>query len=249
MDTVKRILIMGATSGIGLELAKLCIAKGWRVGIAGRRAEPLEKLRMTAPSQVVAGCIDVTRESSATEMLRLVENLGGMDIYCHVSGVGAQNPTLDPAVELRTMETNVMGFTRMVTAAYNYFAQHGGGQIAVVSSIAGTRGLGSATAYSASKRLQNTYLDALAQLTRMRKLKIKFTDIRPGFVATDLLNKDHHYPMLMSLPPVARKVFRAIERRRRRVVIDWRFAILVFFWRLIPAGLWERMPVKVIKNE
>ncbi len=54
--------------------------------------------------------------------------------------------------------------------------------------------------------------------------------------------------MLMPLQPVARKVFRAIERRRRRVVIDWRFAVLVFFWRLIPAGLWERMPVRVIKN-
>lgn len=249
METTKRVFIMGATSGIGLELARLCIAKGWRVAIAGRRAEPLETLRMSAPSQVVAACIDITRESSAAEMLRLVDKLGGMDIYCHVSGIGAQNPTLDPAVELRTMETNVMGFTRMVTAAYNYFARQGGGQIAVVTSVAGTRGLGSATAYSASKRLQNTYLDALSQLSRMRKLRITFTDIRPGFVATDLLNKAHHYPMLMPLQPVARKVFRAIERRRRRVVIDWRFAVLVFFWRLIPAGLWERMPVRVIKNE
>lgn len=112
----------------------------------------------------------------------------------------------------------------------------------MVTSVAGTRGLGSATAYSASKRLQNTYLDALSQLSRMRKLRITFTDIRPGFVATDLLNKAHHYPMLMPLQPVARKVFRAIERRRRRVVIDWRFAVLVFFWRLIPAGLWRGCP-------
>ena len=240
---------MGATSGIGMEIAKLCIAAGWRVGIAGRQAEPLEKLRMSAPSQVVAGCIDITRESSATELIRLVEKLGGMDIYCHVSGIGAQNPTLDPAVELRTMETNVMGFTRMITAAYNYFARQGSGHIAVITSIAGTKGLGTATAYSASKRMQNTYLDALSQLSHMRKLKIAFTDIRPGFVATDLLNKEHRYPMLMPLWPVARKAFRAIVRRRRRVIIDWKFSVLVFFWRLIPAGLWERMPVSVIKNE
>lgn len=186
---------MGATSGIGMEIAKLCIAAGWRVGIAGRRAEPLEKLRMSAPSQVVAGCIDITRESSATELIRLVEKLGGMDIYCHVSGIGAQNPTLDPAVELRTMETNVMGFTRMITAAYNYFARQGSGHIAVITSIAGTKGLGTATAYSASKRMQNTYLDALSQLSHMRKLKIAFTDIRPGFVATDLLNKGDFYKL------------------------------------------------------
>lgn len=53
----------------------------------------------------------------------------------------------------------------------------------------------------------------------------------------------------MPLQPVARKVFRALSAAVCRVVIDWRFAVLVFFWRLIPAGLWERMPVRVIKNE
>ena len=53
----------------------------------------------------------------------------------------------------------------------------------------------------------------------------------------------------MPLRPVARKAFRTIVRRRRRVIIDWKFSVLVFFWRLIPARLWERMPVSVIKNE
>ena len=89
------------------------------------------------------------------------ERLGGMDVYFHVAGVGSQNPQLDPTVELHTVRTNVEGFTRMTTAAYGYFAAHGGGRIAVVSSIAGTRGLGVAAAYSASKRFQNTYRDQM----------------------------------------------------------------------------------------
>ena len=67
--------------------------------------------------------------------------------------------------------------TRMTTAAYGYFAAHGGGRIAVVSSIAGTRGLGVAAADSASKRFQNPYIDSLAQLARMQGSKIRFTDI------------------------------------------------------------------------
>ncbi len=164
---MKRIVIMGATSGIGLETAKRCIAAGWRVGAAGRRAEELERLRELAPQQVVTEPIDITGEAAPAALERLIERLGGMEIYLHVSGVGSQNPQLDPQIELHTVRTNVEGFTRMTTAAYRYFAAHGGGRLAVVSSIAGTRGLGTAAAYSASKRFQNTYIDSLAQLARM----------------------------------------------------------------------------------
>jgi len=178
---MKRIVIMGATSGIGLETAKRCIAAGWRVGAAGRRSEELERLRGLAPQQVETEAIDVTDDAAPAALERLIERLGGMDVYLHVAGVGSQNPQLDPTVELHTVRTNVEGFTRMTTAAYGYFAAHGGGRIAVVSSIAGTRGLGVAAAYSASKRFQNTYIDSLAQLARMQGSKIRFTDIRPGF--------------------------------------------------------------------
>jgi len=155
---MKRIVIMGATSGIGLETAKRCIAAGWRVGAAGRRSEELERLRGLAPQQVETEAIDVTDDAAPAALERLIERLGGMDVYLHVAGVGSQNPQLDPTVELHTVRTNVEGFTRMTTAAYGYFAAHGGGRIAVVSSIAGTRGLGVAAAYSASKRLEY-YID------------------------------------------------------------------------------------------
>ncbi len=241
---MKRIVIMGATSGIGLETAKRCIAAGWRVGAAGRRAEELERLRELAPQQVETEPIDITGEAAPAALERLIERLGGMEIYLHVSGVGSQNPQLDPQIELHTVRTNVEGFTRMTTAAYRYFAAHGGGHLAVVSSIAGTRGLGAAAAYSASKRFQNTYIDSLAQLARMEGLKIRFTDIRPGFVATALLKDGRHYPMLMRSEKVAAGIFRALEHRKRRVVIDCRYALLVFFWRLIPQGLWERLPIR-----
>lgn len=241
---MKRIVIMGATSGIGLETAKRCIAAGWRVGAAGRRTGELERLRELAPRQVETEAIDVTDEAAPAALSRLIERLGGMDIYLHVSGVGSQNPQLDPAVELRTVGTNVEGFTRMTTAAYAYFAAHGGGRLAVVSSIAGTRGLGAAAAYSASKRFQNTYIDSLAQLSRMEGTNVRFTDIRPGFVATALLKDGRRYPMLMRPERVADALFRALERGKRRTVIDRRYALLVWLWRLIPQGVWERLPIR-----
>lgn len=240
---MKRIIIVGATSGIGHEVALSYIAAGYKVGIAGRRIETLKQMQSEAPHAVEIEQIDVTSIDAGKALLRLIEKIGGMDIFLLSSGVGSQNLQLDPDIELQTANTNVVGFIRMVDTAFNYFKQYKTGHIAVISSIAGTKGLGSAPAYSATKRFQNTYIDALAQLSHMEKLGIRFTDVRPGFVATALL-KDQSYPMLMRTGYVASHIIRALENRKRVVVIDWKYAILVFFWRLIPRFLWERLPIR-----
>lgn len=242
MTATKRIIIIGATSGIGYEIAQIYLRLGWRIGIAGRRAERLDQLRSVSPAQIETEQLDVTAPDAPQKLAELIRKVGGMDIFLLSSGVGNQNRMLDPEIELATVQTNAMGFTRMVTAAYNYFKENGGGQIAVISSIAGTKGLGAAPAYSATKRFQNTYIDALDQLAHMEKLPIVFTDIRPGFVKTDLLKSDS-YPMLMSPEYVARKIVKAIGRKKRRAVIDWKYAILVFFWKLIPDFIWKRLPI------
>ena len=196
---MKRIVIVGATSGIGLEVAKLCIQAGWQIGAAGRREEALEKLRTQAPDLIVTESLDITRDDAPEHLSRLIDKLGGMDIYLHCSGIGKR------------------------------------------------KGLGSAPAYSATKRMQNTYIDALAQLAHMEKLNIRFTDIRPGFVATPLLAGDGHYPMLMQVGKVAARIMKVLKRQRRRVVIDRRYAVMVFFWKMIPEWLWERLNIR--KND
>ena len=240
---MKKAIIIGATSGIGQEVARLLVRQGWRIGIAGRRKEALRSMQQTNPEQIEIQCLDVTEDNAILHLNRLVDRLGGMDLFFLSSGVGYQNRDLEPEIELNTARTNVEGFTRMVTAAFDYFKKTGGGHIAVISSIAGTKGLGSAPAYSATKRFQNTYLDALDQLAHMNKLHISFTDIRPGFVATPLL-KDDKYPLLMYAPYVASQIVRAISRRKRVAVIDRRYQMLVFFWKLIPGWLWVRLPVR-----
>ena len=119
----KKAIVMGATSGIGMEVAKLLAAKGWQVGIAGRRIERLQALI----SQGGITCyqqIDVTSPDAPAQLLELIEKLGGMDLYFHSSGIGWQNNTLDIEKELKTVETNGLGFTRMVDTAFNWFATH-----------------------------------------------------------------------------------------------------------------------------
>lgn len=241
---MKKIIIMGATSGIGHELAKIYIQKGWRVGIAGRRHDLLSSFKDEHPEQVEFEVIDVQKEDAPDKLNTLIQKLGGLDLYLHSSGIGFQNTALDIDIEVNTAKTNVVGFTQLIDTIFHYFSAQGSGHIAIISSIAGTKGLGVAPAYSATKRFQNTYIDALEQLSRLNKTKIDFTDIKPGFVGTDLLKGGGDYPLLMQPRKVALIIDKALERKKRRVIIDWRYKIIVFFWKLIPASLWKHLPIK-----
>ena len=234
-------IIIGASSGIGNEVARLLLQRGWHCGIAARRTEPLEQLRSEYPQLTETETIDITSEEAPERLLQLIERLGGMDLYFHASGIGKQNRDLQTDIEMRTVDTNAMGFTRMVDTAFNYLASHDGGHIAAISSIAGTKGLGPAPSYSATKAFQNTYLQALEQLANARRLNIRITDLRPGFVDTPLLDGDNHFPMMLRPQQVAKEMVESIERRRHVRVIDWRWRIITALWRLIPRSIWRKL--------
>ena len=237
-------IVIGATSGLGREIALNLLREGWMVGVAGRREELLKEIANSAEfgTRVVYDRIDVTNDDAIESVERLQSKLGDIDLFVNVSGVGFQNPTLDPNIEQKIFDVNGYGFMRMVDWAYNYFKRtNRRGHIAVISSIAGTKPLGTAAAYSATKRMQSHYITALAQLARMEHLNIRFTDIRPGFAATDILNPNKHYPMMMTKEYAGRLATRAILRKKRVAIIDWKFAILTLFWSLIPRCIWERL--------
>ena len=119
---MKKAIIMGASSGIGHEVARLLINEGWTVGVAARRIEKLTDLQNSAPERVFTAQIDVTEEHADASLSALITRMDGIDIYLHVAGIGWQNPSLEPEKEIKTMETNATGFTRMVGEAYRYFA-------------------------------------------------------------------------------------------------------------------------------
>ena len=240
---MKKAVIIGASSGMGMEVAKLLLAEGYQLGIAARRDDRLQALKQLAPDRVVTAVIDVTAEDVDSRLRTLIDELGGMDLYFHVSGIGKQNRTLTPDIELNTVNTNGMGFTRMIGEAYRYFAERGQGHIAALTSIAGTKGLGPAPSYSATKAFQNVYLQSLEQQANARGLNIRFTDIRPGFVDTDLLSGDFHYPMMLKPDKVARQIVKAIHNKRHVVVIDWKYAILTALWRRLPRALWRHLKI------
>lgn len=273
----KKAIVMGATSGIGMEVASLLAQRGWQVGIAGRRIERLEEVKRNTnllisespkASKGEIACyqqIDVTSPEAPSLLLKLIEKLGGMDLYFHSSGIGWQNNSLDIEKEMKTVETNGLGFVRMVDTAFNWFAKQSQEQdkgqelsqeqnsdkgkgndtyrIACITSIAGTKGLGAAPAYSATKRFQNHYLECLTQQAHMRHLPIAITDIRPGFVKTDLI-AGSNYPLQLTPQEVALQIVNAIERGKAVKTIDWKYSILVSLWRMIPRWIWTRLTIK-----
>ena len=241
----KRAIVMGASSGIGMEVSKLLLAEGWTIGIAARRTDLLLQLKEKSPDRVEVETIDVNSDEAEDLLLSLIAMVGGMDLFFYAPGIGKQNPTLEADIETSTVKTNALGFTRMVGAAYRYMANNGGGHIAVITSIAGTKGLGPAPSYSATKAFQNTYLQALEQQANNRKLHIRFTDIRPGFVDTALLNDGKNYPLLLNKEDVAREIMDAIRKGNHVRVIDWRYRIITALWRCIPRIIWRHLPLRV----
>jgi len=235
MQQEKRAIVIGASSGIGLEVAKKLIDEGWKVGVAARRVELMQGIGAVAVEK-----IDVTAEEATEALQRLISKVGGMDLFFYASGIGKQNRELLEDIELATLQTNGLGFTRMIGEAYRYFAHQGHGHIAAITSIAGTKGLGPAPSYSATKAMQNIYLQALEQQANSRGLNIRFTDIRPGFVDTALLSGDFHYPMMLKPEKVAKEIVYAVNHHQHIRVIDWRYRLLTALWRRIPRFLWRR---------
>ena len=237
---------MGASSGIGLRVAEEFARRGVVVGLAARHTEPIKELQKKYPSNVFYSSIDVTHADAPKLMGKLIEKMGGMDIYFHVAGIGYENLHLDPQREVNIIGTNACGFARCVSTAYRYFRDNKvKGRIAAVTSVAGTNGIGRLAAYSASKKCAQAYLVALEQLSHEEKADVLFTDIRPGWIRTPLLLSNHVYPLEMTLDYAVPLIIKAIVRHPRVAVIDWRWNLLVGLWRSVPNMLWTRIDMPV----
>lgn len=245
---MKKIIIIGASSGMGMRIATDFARAGWRVGIAARNEERLRAVKEMFPERIEYSVIDVTASDAVKKFEDLIETLDGMDILLYAAGTGWYNPELNLGKDEATIGVNVTGFTKIINAAYRYFkatANVSKGRIAAITSVAGMKGLGVSAAYSASKRYQWTYLQALDQLAHSQHVNVSITDIRPGFVDTPLLAGNRNYPMLMSVDYVAPRIEKAIIERRRVATIDSRWAIVSGLWSVIPNCLWPHLQLKM----
>ncbi len=237
----KKAIIIGASSGIGRELARILIRNNYKVGITGRREHLLKELQNESPGQYLYRAFDIRDLSKTTKNLReLIKELDGLDLFIMSSGIGYINPELDSEPEFLTIDTNVTAFTDVITFAYRYFQEKKQGHIAGITSIAALRGNKNAPAYNASKAYQVNYLESLRQKSRSLKIPVYITDIRPGFVATDMAKGDNLF-WVASPEKAAKQIYRAIRKKKRIVYITKRWRIFALLIKLFPARIHEKL--------
>ena len=161
-NQIKKIIIVGATSGIGRKMAELYAAAGNIVGITGRRKELLDEIENMFPDKIKTECFDVTGNENIERLTALIQKTGGLTFLFIHPGIGELSKELDWKIDKLTVDTNVYGFIEITNWAFNYFTRQGYGSMAVISSIAANRGNSWAPAYSASKAFQSNYFEALA---------------------------------------------------------------------------------------
>jgi short-subunit dehydrogenase len=238
---MKKAIVVGATSGIGKSLANLLIENGFQVGITGRRKQLLKEIKVKNPDNYFIKAFDVSRTSEiAANLDELVSELGGLDLLIISSGTGEINIELDFSIEKNTIETNVAGFTAVADWSFRYFQQQKHGQLVGITSIGGLRGNRHAPSYSASKAFQINYLESLRIKAVNLKVPIFITDIRPGFVDTEMAKGDGLF-WLEPVEKAANQMFQAIQKKRKIAYITKRWGILAILLKLAPKCLIEKM--------
>ncbi|MFY0630572.1 MAG: SDR family NAD(P)-dependent oxidoreductase [Flavobacteriaceae bacterium] len=238
---MKTAIVFGATSGIGKAITEFLIKDGYKVAITGRRLEKLEALKNEHPNQIYIAQNDIQKVDELEQVFNeIVQEFGTVDLIIQSSGVGHINPKLEWEKELETINTNVVGVTKLYDLSYNLFREQGFGHLVGITSIASIRGNRGAPAYFSSKAYQKAYLESLYIKTKTIKSKQVFiTDIRPGFVDTAMALGEGVFWMV-SLEKAAKQIYSAIKKKKRVAYISKRWSIIAFVLKIAPAWLLKK---------
>jgi len=238
---MKKAIIIGASSGIGRELAKTLSRNQYVVGVMARRVQLLDKLGKEVEGKLFAQKIDVADIKSAMETLaEFIKEMGGVDLIVISAGTGEINNNLSWRLENEAIETNVSGFAALVNVAMHYFTEKGSGHLVGISSIAALRGGRESPAYNASKAFEANYLEGLRQKVRKAGLPITITDIRPGFVNTAMAKGDGIF-WAAEPEKAAEQIYHVIKRRKPTAYITRRWLLIAWLIKLLPGFIYERL--------
>ena len=239
---MKNAIIFGATSGIGKNLTELLVKDGYKVPVTGRRLEKLEALKKEFPTQIIFKQNDIQIVADVEKTFNeFVEELGSIDLIIQSSGVGFVNPKFEWDKEEQTINTNVLGVTKLYTLSYNLFKKQQFGHLVGISSIASLRGNRASPVYFASKAYQKSYLESLYLKTKTIKTnKVFITDIRPGFVDTPMALGENLFWMV-PVEKAAKQIYTAIKKKKRVAYVSKRWKIIAYALKLSPTWLLKKM--------
>lgn len=232
-----RVVITGASSGIGEALARHYAAQGAILGLISRRSSPSSEKAVSYP-------VDVTDEASLANVARdFVERYGAPDLVIANAGISTGVSTeqiADVATLRRILEVNVTGVAATLSAFAPAMRQAGRGTLAAIASVAGFRGLAGNSAYCASKSAVITWMEGLR--LELHGSGVSVVCVCPGYIDTPMSRVNRFWmPFLISADDAARRIARAIDARRRLAVIPWQMALVALGLRAMPGWLFDRI--------
>lgn len=238
---MKKAILIGASSGIGRELAKILSSNNYFLALAGRRKELLVSLKEEIETDALVQTIDVSRGEEAISKLQcLMEEMGAVDLVVVTAGCGFENPDLSYEKEERTVQVNVLGFMAMVNTAFTFFLRQGYGHIVGLSSIAALRGGDDAPAYYASKAYVSNYLEGLRKRAYKARSPMIITDIMPGFVDTAMAQGEGLF-WVAEPERAAQQIYKAIISKRSHAYITKRWRLIAWLLKALPAEIYYRI--------
>ena len=233
---MKQAIIIGASSGIGYELAIQLAAQGFQLGLMARRIERLNELSELLPGEHFVQVTDlVDTDIARTQLASLIDVMGDVELIVVNSGVGASEKKLDWKVESQMIDVNVRGFTAMSMDAMNHFLKRGGGHLVGVSSLAAHLSGGLALTYHATKAFVSNYLNGMRSRAARSRLPITITTVEPGFIDTPMLETK---PIgTVAVEKAVKQLVRAIVRKKNHVYITRRWILAAKIIYVLPNWL------------
>ena len=250
MTEKKIIWITGASSGIGKALAIKFAEKGWIVAASARRENLLEDLNKFNQN-IYSFPLDVTEiENCKLVANKIIEKFGGIDIC--VFGTGMHDPKSEKKFNLNKireiMEVNYFGTMNSINSIYEYFSEKKNGQISIISSVAGYRGLPAAGAYCASKAALTSYAESLNFDMKMKNVRVSL--ISPGFIKTPMTDQnDFPMPMIKSPEFAANEIFKGLtEKKSFEIHFPKAFTYFLKFLQILPSSIYFKLVSKGMKK-
>jgi short-subunit dehydrogenase len=214
------------------------VEQGYQVGAVSRNLAKLEELHARAPDRIIVEQLDVTTiELVQPQIQSLINRLGGLDLFVANAGISIRNPEMALQPHLEVISVNVLGFVASINAAAEYFKRQGRGHIVGISSVAAFWGNKRSMAYNASKAFEITYLKGIRE--NLRSHNIAVTDIRPGYVFTEMTRENSRMFCAATPEKAATQIYKAIEKKKAVAYITKRWRYLSWLMRLIPQWLYR----------
>ncbi len=246
----KTIWITGASSGIGKALAVKFSKEGWNVAISARREKLLDEIAKSN-NNIYPFSLDVTDSEKCKFTFENIKKQIG-DINISVFCTGIHDPKSEKKLNIdkirKIMEVNFFGTINSINAVYDYYKEKKSGQISIVSSVAGYRGLPAAGAYCASKSALSSFAESL--FFDLKRFNVRVSLVNPGFIKTPMTDQNNFpMPMIKSAEFAAEQMFKGLTQKKSfEIHFPIAFTSMMKVLKVIPNGLYFKILEKGMKK-